>query len=128
MYDPITPFLISIGINPTHLTAGAAGSFVRSLLTKGKSRWEVLSGGLVGMFCAAYLTPIVVQWFNFDAGQISSTNGIAFGVGMIGMSLAEGAVRLAQRWANNPRISDIKKITEIVNDESNDKDPNDAAK
>lgn len=124
MYDPITPFLISIGVNPTHLTAGLSGSLVRSLLTKGKSRWEVLTGSLVGTLCAVYMTPIVIQWFSFDITQISSINGIAFGIGMIGMSLAEGAVRIAQRWANNPRLPteiSTKGIADVVNGEESPK-------
>ena len=104
MYDPISPFLISLGINPTHFTSGLAGSVVRSLLTKGKSRWEILSGSICGTFCAVYLTPIVVGWVGVSAVDISSTNGIAFGIGIVGMSLAEGAVRLAQRWAANPKL------------------------
>jgi len=104
MLDQVAALLISIGINPTHLTAGLAGSFVRSVITTGKNRWEILTGSLVGTLSAVYLTPIVVSWFSLDASALSSTNGIAFGIGMIGMSLAEGGVRIAQRWANNPRL------------------------
>lgn len=104
MLEGVSSFLVSIGINPTHLSAGLAGSLVRSFITSTKSKWEIFTGSLVGSLSAVYLTPIVVAWFNMDATQLSSTNGIAFGIGMTGMSLAEGAVRMAQRWAANPKL------------------------
>jgi hypothetical protein len=72
-------------------------------------------GIAIGTLSAVYLTPIVVSWFNLDATRVSSTNGIAFG-----MSLAEGAVRLVQRWAANPKLPEelsIKGFAQAANPE-----------
>jgi hypothetical protein len=113
--ESVSAFLIAIGINPTHLAAGLAGSVVRAMLTKARSKWEMFSVSIVGMFCATYLTPIIVKWIALDA---DTTNGVAFGIGLIGMSLAEGFVRMAQNWSVNPRLpgeASLKGLAEAVN-------------
>ncbi|PDS75445.1 hypothetical protein [Rhizobium sp. L43] len=118
MLESVTAFLLSIGINPTHFVAGVAGAGVRSLLNKGASKWEKISGGFVGTFCAVYLTPLFVQWMNLDATNLSTTNAVAFGIGIIGMSLAEGAVRMAQNWSEKPRLpteASLKGLADAVN-------------
>lgn len=104
MLEAFSAYLVSIGIKPTFLFAGAAGAIVRTMLAKGRSMWEILSGVMIGTLSAIYITPVVITWLNIDVSSLDNTNGIAFGIGMIGMSLAEGAVRLAQRWASNPRL------------------------
>ncbi|KWV43863.1 hypothetical protein AS026_19535 [Rhizobium altiplani] len=118
VFEGITAFLIGIGINPTHVTAGLAGALVRSLLNKGASKWEKISGGFVGTLCAAYLTPLVVQWMALDITQFSTINAVAFGIGIVGMSLAEGAVRMAQSWAEKPRLpseASLKGLADAIN-------------
>lgn len=115
MLESVSAFLIAIGINPTHLAAGLAGSIVRAMLTKARSKWEMFSVSIVGMFCATYLTPIIVKWIALDA---DTTNGVAFGIGLIGMSLAEGFVRMAQNWSVNPRLpgeASLKGLADAVN-------------
>lgn len=115
MLETFTAFLVAIGINPTHLAAGLAGSIVRAMLTKARSKWEMFSVSIVGMLCATYLTPIIVKWIALDA---DTTNGVAFGIGLIGMSLAEGCVRMAQNWSANPRLpgeATLKGLAEAVN-------------
>jgi hypothetical protein len=85
------------------------------MLTKARSKWEMFSVSIVGMFCATYLTPIIVKWIALDA---DTTNGVAFGIGLIGMSLAEGFVRMAQNWSVNPRLpgeASLKGLAEAVN-------------
>ena len=50
--------------------------------------------------CYARCTPVMFVWL----GLTGISNGLAFAIGMLGMSLAVGAVRLAQRWAANPKL------------------------
>lgn len=95
----LAAFLTSIGINPAHLIAGIAGAIVRAVIQGKKLTWDLISYVLVGALCATYLTPVVVMYFG-----IAATNGLAFGIGLIGMSIAEGAVKLAQKWAANPKL------------------------
>lgn len=98
-FKALGALLTSIGINPAHLFAGVAGAFVRAVIQGKKLTWELVSFVLVGALCATYLTPVVVAYLG-----IAATNGLAFGIGLIGMSLAEGAVKLAQKWAANPKL------------------------
>ncbi len=123
MFEGISALLVWLGINPSHLAAGAAGAVVRSLLAKGASKWEKITGGFVGMLCAGYLTPLVVQWMGLDTSQISTINAVGFGIGLVGLSLAEGAVRMAQNWSEKPRLpseATLKGLAEAVNPEEPD--------
>ncbi|MDR6757193.1 hypothetical protein J2Y48_002489 [Mycoplana sp. BE70] len=98
-FKALSAFLVSIGIDPSHLFAGLAGAFVRAVVQGKKLTWELISSVIVGALCATYLTPVAVAYFG-----IAATNGLAFGIGLIGMSIAEGAVKLGHKWAANPKL------------------------
>jgi hypothetical protein len=102
--DQLGKYLENLGINPAYLTAGVAGAVVHSLIIKGNSVFEAVSKAVVGTFCAIYLTPLFVQWMGLDTALMTTTNAVAFGIGVLGMSLAEGAIRMAQNWSVNPRL------------------------
>lgn len=104
LFKAIPTVLISVGIEPSHLFAGLSGAFTRTVIQGKRLTWEILSGSFVGALCAIYLTPLVGKWLGFDIADLAVNNGLAFAIGMIGLSLAEGIVRLAQRWASNPRL------------------------
>lgn len=101
IFQALGAFFAAIGINPTHLSAGLAGSLVRAVVLKARSKLELMSTGLVGTLCASYFTPIIVKWIEMDP---DTTNGVAFGIGLIGMSLAEGFLRMAHKWSENPQL------------------------
>jgi len=118
-FKALAAFLTSIGINPAHLFAGLAGAFVRAVIQGNKLTWQLVSSVIVGALCATYLTPVVVMYLG-----IAATNGLAFGIGLIGMSLAEGAVKLAQKWAANPKLpkqADAKDLLDLISKEDNKK-------
>jgi hypothetical protein len=118
MFETLAAFLTSIGINPSQLFAGLSGAFVRTVIQREPLTWAVLSASLVGALCAIYLTPIIGVWLGLNLADIAMNNALAFGIGMIGMSLAEGTVRLAHNWAKDPRIMrsmDAKGIADAVN-------------
>lgn len=119
MLESLAALFASLGINPSHMVAGLAGAFVRTVVQGNRMSWEILLGSVVGAICAIYLTPIVGTWLALDLANLAMNNGLAFAIGMIGMSLAEGLVRLAQRWAENPRLMrsmDAQGLADAVND------------
>ncbi|CDZ31232.1 Hypothetical protein NGAL_HAMBI490_61110 [Neorhizobium galegae bv. officinalis] len=95
------------------------------MIVQGKRlTWEVVSGSLVGTLCAVYLTPLIGKWAQFDMADISTNNAMAFAIGIIGLSLAEGLVKLAQRWAANPKLPTtptLDALAEVTKDEPEDK-------
>ena len=127
MFESLAAFLTSIGISPSHLFAGLAGAFVRVVIQGGALTWAVVSASIVGALCAIYLTPIIGLWLGLNMANLAMNNGLAFGIGMIGMSLAEGIVRMAQNWAKNPRLMrqmDAKGLADAVNDHSHTREMN----
>lgn len=126
MFEPITTFfasvgtlLTAVGISPSHLVAGIAGAFVRTVIQGKKLSWELVSACLVGALCAMYLTPLVATWFGIALLDIATINGLAFAIGMLGLSLAEGAFKVAHRWASNPRLPtslDTKGFADALNE------------
>lgn len=118
MFDFIPAFLTAIGISPSHLFAGLAGAFVRTVIQGKKLTWAMLSAALVGSFCAIYLTPLVAAWLGIAVLNVAANNGLAFAIGILGLSLAEGAFKMANRWAEDPQLPetlDVKGIAEVVN-------------
>ncbi len=76
---------------------------------------------MVGALCAIYLTPIIGLWLGLNLANLALNNALAFGIGMVGMSLAEGFVRLAHNWSKNPRLMrqmDAKGLADALNDHS----------
>lgn len=121
MFESLAAFLTSIGINPAQLLAGLAGAFTRTVIQKQPLTWAVVSASIVGALCAIYLTPIVGLWLGLNMTLLAVNNALSFGIGLIGMSLAEGLVTLAHNWSKNPRLMrtmDAKGIADAMNDHS----------
>lgn len=112
--ESISAFLVSIGVNPSHLFAGLAGAFVRAVMTRSNSFIEAITGGFAGTACAVYLTPLVIKYLGIIPVDVALNNGIAFGIGLIGVYLTEGFIRIAQRWAANPKLPDSNSLQDIV--------------
>ena len=91
-----------MGVEPTHLFGGVAGGLVRALLHPNKSIISTASTGLVGALCAMYATPLCTYWMAIV--DPSAANAVAFGVGLVGMSMAEGVVSMANTWSKRPRL------------------------
>jgi hypothetical protein len=104
MFETLTAFLAAIGINPAHLFAGVAGAIVRIAIQGKQMTLEVLTGAFGGSLCAVYLAPLVARWLSLSPLDTSANGGLAFVLGMVGLSIAEGLVRAAQRWAANPKF------------------------
>lgn len=114
----LAALLASVGIDPSHLFAGLSGAFTRTVIQGKRLTWEIISGSFVGALCAIYLSPMIGRWMGLELTDIAVNNGLAFAIGMIGLSLAEGLVRIAQRWANNPKLPrsmDAEGLADAVN-------------
>lgn len=130
MFETLTALLAAIGINPAHFFAGLAGAIVRIAIQGKKFTFEVVSGAFAGSLCAVYLAPLVARWLGLDLLDAAANSGLAFVLGMIGLSIAEGLVRAAQRWALNPKIPRVGVLTDARDaldmsepkDEKSDKD------
>lgn len=107
MFETLTALLAAIGINPAHFFAGLAGAIVRIAIQGKRFTFEVVSGAFAGSLCAVYLAPLVARWLGLDLLDAAANSGLAFVLGMIGLSIAEGLVRVAQRWAANPKLPKV---------------------
>lgn len=100
MPEPLT----SIGIEIPHVVAGAAGGVVRAVIRPGQSVVQSISTTMVGVLCAVYGTPIAERYAGLGDADVAVTNGVAFFIGLVGMSIAEGLVVAAHAWARRPRF------------------------
>lgn len=124
MFETLTAVLAAIGINPAHFFAGLAGAIVRIAIQGKRFTFEVVSGAFAGSLCAVYLAPLVARWLGLDLLDAAANSGLAFVLGMIGLSIAEGLVRVAQRWAANPKLPKVGILADARDalDMSKDKD------
>ena len=104
-------FLESLGIEPTVIVAGLVGSVAALLLIPSLTFKQALAILVGGVGCAAYVTPLAVQIFTYYFGDLSQNleNGMAFGLGVIGMNIIAGILKLAQQWRHKPTL-DIREI------------------
>jgi hypothetical protein len=124
MFETLAALLAAIGINPAHFFAGLAGAIVRIAIQGKRFTFEVVSGAFAGSLCAVYLAPLVARWLGLDLLDAAANSGLAFVLGMIGLSIAEGLVRVAQRWAANPKLPKVGILADARDalDMSKDKD------
>lgn len=107
MAGPIAPDFL--GVNLVHLAAGGIGGIVRAL-TRPEQSWRRRSiGAVVGAFVAGYGTPfaapIAVSLFSHLGATADTAAGlVGFVLGITGLSLSEGAIRLAERWKRDPKL------------------------
>lgn len=124
MFETLTALLAAIGINPAHFFAGLAGAIVPIAIQGKKFTFEVVSGAFAGSLCAVYSAPLVARWLGLDLLDAAANSGLAFVLGMIGLSIAEGLVRVAQSWAANPKLPKVGILADARDapDMSKDKD------
>ncbi len=98
-----------LGISISHLIAGGLGGLVR-VLTRPDQSWLRRSGGaFAGAALAGFATPVVgpiaatllAKW-NVPPEAVAGVCG--FLLGLTGLSLCEGAIRLAERWRDDPKV------------------------
>lgn len=128
MIETILAVLAKVGIEPTFLLAGLFGATARSIITKKKFNLETITTVFVGMLCAIYLTPAAIGYLALvDPAVI---NALAFGFGLVGLSVAEAFIGITTRFLKNPQVVGsfaeflAKYLTEKKNSKSGEQ-PND---
>ncbi|WP_310622494.1 hypothetical protein [Flexibacterium corallicola] len=103
MADPLQALL---GIKFLHLAAGFMGGLVRSIVHPRTSFAYTMGTTTVGALFAAYMTPLAVPLLQrWAGGSDASLEGAAgFLLGLCGLALAEGLVKIARRWRDNPSL------------------------
>lgn len=92
LYDQLiqSPFII-----------GFAGA-VTSMLASGKVPfWRKVSMSVAGMLTAGYMSPLI--WSRFHIETMEYQNAIVFLVGMLGMQITGGVIKLGEDIKNNPK-------------------------
>ena len=103
MIDPLFAFL---GIKSSHAVGGVAGGTVRYLIVGG-NYLAGLASATVGLITAAWLTPsFYFAFIKFYPtwNDPSMEGSIGFLLGLTGMVICEGFMKLARRWAANPSV------------------------
>lgn len=113
----------AIGIEYKYVIAGLLGAVVRTILSGKKFTWAIFLSTIAGMFCAIYLTPVVIIWFGLLTADVAVHNGIAFVIGLTGLSIAEAVLKLVHQFATNPKVSNnfLKLVLEYLTRDGNDK-------
>lgn len=103
MSDPIHAYL---GVKLAHLVAGFFGGLVRAIIHPKRSIYYAVGACTVGALSAGYLTPLVLpvatKWTT--ASVVSLSGSVGFLVGLCGLAVTEGIVKLARRWSDSPTI------------------------
>ncbi|AEV37575.1 hypothetical protein PSE_3067 [Pseudovibrio sp. FO-BEG1] len=114
MSDPLHAFL---GIKLVHVSAGFFGGLVRAIVSSKEERkdgwllWLLRTVGtaIVGALFAGHLTPIaapfISSWSNVRDASVEGATG--FVLGLCGLALSEGLVKIARRWRENPKIPKV---------------------
>ena len=87
----------SLGVKYATLIGGFLGALVSLKFIEGMSVWSRASTVLAGALVAAYLTPVVVEWMELSAKM---EGGIAFLVGLFGMSMAGAVIKAAPEFVD----------------------------
>ena len=95
-----------LGVKLAHLVAGFFGGLVRAVINPNGSTTYTVGATICGTLTAGYLTPIafplMVRYFGASVAGIDGAVG--FLMGLCGLAIAEGFVKLARRWKDNPSL------------------------
>lgn len=89
--------------------AGVLGGSVRQL-TRPEESWTrrivvSLAGGVTAVYGTPIVAPIVTHYLtDLSVPAEGVPGGVGFVLGAIGLTLIEGAIRLARQWRDNPRL------------------------
>ncbi|CVI61041.1 hypothetical protein CFBP4996_15310 [Agrobacterium leguminum] len=111
-FDDIINFLFALVGSP--FAAGLAGGYVRAILLQESNIIKTTVSTFTGGICAYYITPGLLKYGDLSGMSSGEIGTISFVVGLVGIYAAEGLIRLAIRYANNPTIPSKQNIAEIV--------------
>ena len=79
--------------------AGLAGGVVSLSYIKPLTKWQAFLAVFTGAVSAAYITPLIVNYFNLSS---TGEHGAAFLIGLVAMNLIPGIIKLSDRFKTNP--------------------------
>lgn len=87
------------GFKISALIAGLLGGFIRPIVVGG-GWWAGVVSAFVGAISSAYFSP----WLTFSkVNYLEIPEGtVGFLVGLVGMSICEGVIKLGKLWAKSP--------------------------
>ena len=111
MADPID-LLAALGIKVSTLIAGFSGGIVYYYLEGSKKieksyagkAFDTFVSGFVGSVMAVYVAPLGLLWFKVPSDAVEIQTGAGFVVGITGIYIGHGVIRLAANWSKNPTI------------------------
>jgi len=102
--------LAQLGIKVSTLVAGFSGG-IAYYYFEGSKRIErsyvgravdTLVSGTIGSFMAVYLAPLALEYFHVKAEETNIQTGAGFLVGLTGIHIGHGLIRLAAAWSRRP--------------------------
>lgn len=110
MSDGNWSLLDQFGIRLASLVAGLAGGILSLSMLPRLTFRKALTAVFGGAACAAYVTPLAVEYLGIASRNLE--NGMAFGLGVVGMNILGGVFALSERWRDNPSLDpeDLKNI------------------
>lgn len=100
----------ALGLKPSTLIAGLIGGIMALSMMPKLTVRKAVAAVVGGVACAAYVTPLVAEWVGLESRNLE--NGLAFGLGVIGMNVLGGIFKLSERWRDRPTL-DPEKIRKI---------------
>jgi hypothetical protein len=94
------PILETMGLSWLNTAAGFVGSVISLRFVEGLNLWSRLSTVAAGTMVAAYCTPIAVELLGLSH---KLEGGIAFMLGLFGMSIAGAVIKAIPQWVDSAR-------------------------
>lgn len=98
--------LDTLGIEISAIIAGLVGSVAALSIMPPRTFLQAVTTLIGGVGCAAYGTPVAVAAFDhyFDTITRNLENGMAFAMGVVGMNIVAGILKLSVQWKNRPTL------------------------
>jgi hypothetical protein len=96
-----------LGVKLTALVAGFVGGIVSLAMIRDLTPKIAVTTVIGGTACAAYLTPLIIEYFNLAESNLE--NALAFLTGVCGMNGVAGVFKISERFRANPSIEALKK-------------------
>lgn len=96
-----------IGAKLSAIIAGFVGGVVSLAMIRDLTPKVAVTTVIGGTACAAYLTPLIVAYFELGGSELE--NALAFLTGVCGMNGVAGVFKLSERFRANPSIDALKR-------------------
>lgn len=93
-------YLDHLGISTSALIAGLVGGLMSMSIMPQLTFRRAITALIGGGACAAYLTPLAVEWLGLASRNLE--NGLAFALGIGGMRIIGGILKLWSRFEKAP--------------------------